>query len=880
MKFLRRAIAVLLVMGLIGGVAAVGTVAWAFWHYGKGLPDYKQLADYEPPTATRVHAGDGRLLAEFASESRVFVPIDSIPQLVKNGFLAAEDQDFYDHFGVDLKALLRAVITNVYNVTQGRRLIGASTITQQVAKNFLLTNEVSFERKIKEAILALRMERALSKDRILELYLNEIFLGYRSYGIAAAALNYFGKSLDDLSVDEAAYLAALPKAPNNYHPTRKTDAAIARRNWVIGRMVEEGFVSQEDASVAQANPLTVQELGGSGFVQAGYFLEEVRRGLERRFGEEGLYGGGLSVRTTLNPLMQDHAREALREGLMAYDRRHGYRGPVTQIPENEPWQAALSAVERPRGALDWKLAAVLKMSKGEAVLGFADGAEGTLPLAELTWARRPNEDEKRTVGPQIKSVGDVLGIGDVILVQPVKEGAPPKDGADPIVYPENTYALRQIPEVNGGIIAMDPHTGRVLAMSGGWSFQTSQFNRATQAQRQPGSSFKPFVYLSALENGYTPATIILDAPFVIDQGEGLGKWKPANFTKEFYGPSPMRIGIEKSRNLMTVRLAQAIGMDKVSEIAARFGIDENMAPTLAMSLGAGETRLLNMVAAYGALVNGGKKVIPTLIDRVQDRNGLTVMRHDQRACVDCTAAFWDNQEVPILEDVRPAITDPTFAYQIVTMLEGVVKRGTGRSIATVGKPLGGKTGTTNDSRDTWFVGFSPDLAVGVFVGFDTPVPLGNTPWGGQETGSSVAAPIFKGFMARALADKPAIPFRTPPDIRMVRIDAETGALASDSSEKVIEEAFRIGTEPGASALATYVSGTEAPILPVSGAQEEANIRLQNSAGTTPTIISDGETLTRAPSSEAPAPSAPLVPSPRPGAGNAGGNDREAPSGLY
>lgn len=832
MRFVRRAFLYLFFLGLLAGVVGVGTVGWAFWEYGKDLPDYKYLADYEPPTSTRVHAGDGRLLAEFAVESRVFVPIEAIPRRVTQGFIAAEDQHFYEHFGVDLQALMRAVVTNVVHYIQGRRVIGASTITQQVAKNFLLTNEVSIKRKIREAILALRIERAMDKNRILELYLNEIYLGYRSYGVAAAALNYFDKSLDELTVAEIAYLAALPKAPNNYHPIRRREAAVARRNWVVGRMLEEGFITGEEAATARAAPLDVKTHLAADLVDAGYFLEEVRRELDDRFGERGLYEGGLSVRTTLDPVLQEYARAALRDGLIAYDRRHGYRGPIGRVGENEPWHPALTAFEKPKGALDWQIAAVLKVDRDSAEIGLPDGSTGTLPLAELRWARKPNNDERRTVGPSISKVGDVLSEGDIILVEPVREGAPAKDGEPPVEYPEGTFALRQIPEVNGAIVAMDPHTGRVLAMSGGWSFETSQFNRATQAYRQPGSSFKPFVYLTALENGYTPATIILDAPFVIDQGEGLGKWKPSNFSREFYGPSPMRIGIEKSRNLMTVRLAQAIGMDKVSETAERFGIKEAMPAQLAMALGSADVLLIDMVSAYAALVNGGKKITPTLIDRIQNRNGKTVFRHDDRPCEGCDVPYWDNQPVPELPDTRPQITDPASAYQIVTMLEGVVQRGTGRRIAELGKPLGGKTGTTNDSKDSWFIGFSPDLAVGVFIGFDNPIPLGYQPWGGQETGSSVAAPVFKTFMADALADKPAIPFRTPPGIRMVRIDAETGKLATPSSGKVITEAFKAGTEPGSQSSAVYISGTNAPVLPVVS-EDGTSVNGQGSVDTSP-----------------------------------------------
>lgn len=806
MRFLMKSLLVVFTLVLLMGIAGAGVVLWAFMHYGKDLPAHDQLADYEPPTSTRVHAGDGRLLAEYAIEKRVFVPIEAMPKRLLHGFIAAEDQNFYQHPGVDPQALARAVIQNVRLYAQGRRPVGASTITQQVAKNFLLTNELSITRKIKEAILALRIERALSKDRILELYLNEIYLGVGSYGVAAAALNYFDKSLSELTTAEIAYLAALPKAPNNYHPTRKTEAAIARRNWVIGRMREEGYVNPTEAAEAREAALTVVARKDIDFVEADFFLEEVRRDLFDRFGEKGLYEGGLSVRTTLDPNLQGMAREALRGGLIAYDRRHGWRGPVETIDLSSGWQAALDAVPPPLGNPGWRLAVVTGIEDGSASIGLRGGGEGVIPLYELLWAREYLGDVNQSRGERVRKTGDVLAPGDVILVETVTQRPGRNDGDPPIEYPEGTYGLRQIPKVGGGIVAMDPHTGRVLAMTGGWSFEISQFNRATQAARQPGSAFKPFVYLTALENGYTPATIILDAPFVIDQGHGLGKWKPANFSREFFGPSPMRLGIEKSRNLMTVRLAQAIGMEKVVETAVRFGISDNMPPQLAMALGAAEVKLINMVTAYSALVNGGKKVVPSLIDRVQDKNGRTIFRHDDRNCAECDVSYWDNQPVPILADERSQLTDPAAAYQIVTMLEGVVQRGTGRRIRSIGKPLAGKTGTTNDSRDTWFIGFAPDLAVGVFVGFDTPIPLGKQPWGGQETGSSVAAPIFKAFMEKALDGKPAIPFRTPPGVRMVRIDAETGKVATAASKKIITEAFKAGTEPSAGSRAVFIAG--------------------------------------------------------------------------
>ena len=780
LKILGALFSVLCVIVLVAGVGLL----YGYYHYARDLPDYRQLAKYDPPTVTRVHAGDGRLLAEFSLEKRVYVPIQAIPQRVINAFLAAEDKNFYNHPGVDFRSVIRAIVTNIVNIGRGRRPVGASTITQQVAKNFLLTNEVSVERKIKEAILAFRIEQAFSKHRILELYLNEIFLGFRSYGVAAASLNYFNKSLDSLTIAEAAYLAALPKGPNNYHPVRKHDAAVIRRNWVIGRLVKEGYVTPEEAQIATAEPLRVVERDPTEVAEADYFAEEVRRELVRLYGEEKLYQGGLSVRTTLDPRLQEAADTALRQGLIAYDRRHGWRGPLAKLkPEAADWTAQLAEVKPPKGALaPWKLAVVLGLNAKGAEIGLADGSQGVLPMTELTWARPSLEGQK--VGPAPKSPGEVLQAGDVVMVEPVAKGPKGED------YPAGRYGLRQIPEVNGGLVAIDPHTGRVLAMAGGFSFRASVFNRATQAVRQPGSAFKPLVYLAALEQGMTPSTIVLDAPFVADQGGGRGKWKPGNYTKTFYGPTPMRVGIEKSRNLMTIRLAQTIGMEMVAETAERMEVVDYLPRVLSMSLGAGETTLLRLTTAYAMLVNGGHRIKPTLIDRVQDGQGRSVFRHDGRQCLACRADLWLEQPVPELPDERERVADPASAYQIVSMLQGVVERGTGVRIKAVGKPLAGKTGTTNNSIDTWFVGFAPDLAVGVFVGFDEPQTLGP-----KETGSSVAAPIFRDFMADALKDQPAIPFRIPAGIRLVRVNQDTGRLAKPGDRKVVLEAFKPGSEP-------------------------------------------------------------------------------------
>ncbi len=773
---------------MVVAIAGAGGVLFIFHNYGRGLPEYRQLADYEPPVMTRVYGGDGRLLAEYATEKRIFVPIKATPKRVIQSFLVAEDKNFYIHPGVDVLSVIRAALTNVRNIGSSKRPVGASTITQQVAKNFLLTNEVSWKRKIKEAILAFRIERALSKDRILELYLNEIYLGFGSYGVAAAALNYFDKSMDELTIDEAAFLAALPKAPNNYHPVKKPKAAKARRDWVIGRLLVGGLITPAEAELAAARPLQVRQRSATEYIRADYFAEEVRRQLDNRYGEEKLYKGGLSVRTTLDPRLQAIADTVLREGLETYDRRHGWRGPVARLPEGTrldvkiEWRRALAKIPPVKGVGSHLLAVVIGLRPDDALIGFGDGASGRIPLAEMKWARPWMENQKR--GPKVTSPADVLVPGDVIVVDPVTANA------KGVAYPAGSYGLRQLPDVDGSIVALDPHTGRILAMSGGYSYERSQFNRVTQAMRQPGSAFKPFVYLAALDHGYTPSTLILDAPFVIDQGPGLPKWRPANYTKKFYGPSTMRLGLEKSRNLMTVRLAQTIGMEAISEYAQRFGIVDFLPEKLAMALGSGETTLLRITTAYAMLVNGGKRITPTLIDRIQDRHGKTIFRHDRRNCVSCRATIWTRQETPAIADTRKPVTKPGSAYQVVSMLKGVVERGTGRRIRAVGKPLAGKTGTTNADKDTWFIGFSPDLAVGVFVGFDTPKTLGR-----RETGSSVAAPLFRDFMAAALEKKKAIPFRIPPGIRLVRVNAATGELARAGDKKVIYEAFKPGTVP-------------------------------------------------------------------------------------
>ncbi len=775
MRWLGYALLGLISFGFLGAIAGVGAVVFVINYYSQDLPDYSQLKTYEPPIVTRIYAGDGRLLAEYAQEKRIFMPIHTIPDNVKNAFISAEDKNFYNHKGIDAWAVGRAVLMNLQNRGSGKRLVGASTITQQVAKNFLLTNEVSYERKIKEAILAYRMEKAMNKDQLLELYLNEIFLGQRSYGVAAAALTYFNKPLDELTIAEAAYLAALPKGPNNYHPVRQHDAALERRNWVIERMKEDGHISAEQAQLAQQAPLIMVEEKTEGTrVSAPYFAEEVRRDLEREFGNKALYEGGLAVRTTVDPQLQDLAQKTLRHGLIAYDKRHGWRGPLDHLNSMNDWADQLDAIVPPASMPDdWRIGVVTEVTAERARLGFADKTTGNIPLANLQWARK-SENDGYALGPEITSSRDVLEVGDVVLAEKT----------------DANYILRQIPRIQGALVAMDPHTGRVLALQGGWSYNASSFNRATQAKRQPGSAFKPFVYLAALDKGFTPATLVLDAPFVIEQSPG-NYWRPTNYSGEFYGPTPIRVGVEKSRNLMTVRLADHLGMNTIVDYAQRFGIAEGMKPFLSYALGANETTLLRLTNAYAMLVNGGKEITPTIIDRIQNRYGETVEKSDARACTNCGPLLkWESQSTPDVPDTRKQVADPRTAYQITSILEGVAQRGTAAKLNALGRPLGGKTGTTNESKDTWFIGFSPDLVVGVFVGFDEPKSMGK-----RETGSSAALPIFQDFMGEALKDTSPTPFRVPPGVKLVRVNAATGKSAMPGDKNVIWEAFVTGTEP-------------------------------------------------------------------------------------
>jgi penicillin-binding protein 1A len=748
------------------------------------LPDYAVLSSYEPPVTTRVHAGNGALMAEYAHEKRLFLPIQAIPDRVKAAFLSAEDKNFYNHPGVDIYGLGRAILVNIQNLGSGRRPVGASTITQQVAKNFLLTNDQTIDRKIKEAILSFRIEQTYSKDKILELYLNEIFFGMNAYGIAGAALTYFNKSVTELTIAETAYLASLPKGPANYHPFRYEKAALERRNWVIDRMAENGYINTADATDAKSQPLGVNlRRGGAHLFASDYFAEEVRRQIVDKYGEKALLEGGLSVRTSLDPVLQVEARKALQDGLLDYDERRGFRGPVDEIDVAGDWGAALAKIRPLRDVPEWKLAVVLDAGDQSVDIGMQpetdaggkvvqERVRASIPAENMKWAYRDATGKRSTA----KSPSGVLKAGDVVYVQALNDSG-------------KTFRLRQPPKVQGGLVAMDPHTGRVLAMVGGFSYGQSEFNRSTQAMRQPGSSFKPFVYAAALDNGYTPASVVMDAPIEIVSGGQV--WRPQNYGGGSAGPSTLRLGIEKSRNLMTIRLADDMGMNLVAEYAERFGIYDKMLPVLAMSLGSGETTVTRMVSAYAVLANGGKQIKPTVIDRIQDRYGKTIFRHEERTCEGCNAQSWAGQDEPTIVDNREQVLDPMTAYQTTSMLEGVVTRGTAAGkIPVKDRPVAGKTGTTNDEKDAWFVGYTPDLVAGLYIGFDTPAPLGR---GG--TGGSLAAPIFGEFLAAAAKHTPPGKFIVPEGMQFIAVNRKTGMYANEGDPDTIMEAFKPGTGP-------------------------------------------------------------------------------------
>jgi penicillin-binding protein 1A len=822
MRHVRSLLIALAALLLLGSGAG-----WAVYrHYAADLPEYEQLVDYYPPTMSRVHAGDGRVLEEYGTEKRVFVPIKAIPPRVIQAVLAAEDRDFYLHGGVNPVAILRSLVKDIGKVAAGKRAGGGSTITQQIVKNMLLTNEYRMSRKIKEAILAVRLEQALSKDRILELYLNEPFFGENSYGIAEAALTYFNKPMNELSIAEAALLAGELKGAASFDPARNYDAAKDRRDYVIDGMATIGAITQAEADAAKAEPIVLApKRDPSQVASAPYFAEEVRRELIERYGQKAVYEGGLSVRTSLSPVLQEAADKAMRDRFIEYDRKHGWRGPVhhLDLPAEGPgWVAALKALPPVPGSAPWQAALVRETRRDGAVLGLADGSAGFLPMAEMAWARPWREGQ--SVGTVPTSPDQVVKTGDVVLVEASAIAARPN-------APLN-FALRQIPDVSGALVALDPHTGRVLAMVGGWSYESSKFNRATQARRQIGSTFKPFAFLAALENGMTPSTLIQADPVQIYQGPGLPMWEPKNFSDgESSGIHTLRFAIEKSINTMTARMAAEIGIEKIKPYIERLGIMDDMPSYYSMVLGAGETTPLRLAAAYGMLDNGGRKIVPSLIDRVQDRYGKTIFRAETRACPRCDDPDWAPAgEVPRLVDEREQVLDPGTAYQMVHILEGVVQRGT--AAATVGAklkmPLAGKTGTTNGPNDTWFMGFSPDLVVGVYIGFDQPRELG-----AQEAGAETAAPAFTEFMTAALKDKPVVAFRIPPGIRMVRVDPETGKLADPGAGKFIWEAFKPGTEPSDQIVDGGEDAQNLPpdMMPIASPTE--GIGLQPSAGTAP-----------------------------------------------
>src|ERR1700716_249317 len=723
MRLLVRFMGFLFAAGTVVVLGGVASRRGAIWHYSRDLPDYSQLQDYEPPVMTRVHAADGALLGEYSKERRLYLPIQAVPKLVINAFLAAEDKNFYEHGGIDFSGMARAAVLYAQNYGSNRRPQGASTITQQVAKNFLLTNEVSFTRKIKEALLAMRIERAYSKDKILELYLNEIYLGLGAYGVAAASLVYFDKSVNELTVAEAAYLAALPKAPAALHPVRNRDRAIERRNYVVDRLLENGWIKQADADKARKDPLAVTNRSNGAHVFAGeYFAEEVRRDIFERYGEKKLYEGGLSVRTTLDPKIQVMARKTMVAGLVTYDEQHGWRRALSKLDISRDWGVKLADVKSLSDISPWRMAVVLDTSDQSARIGFQPSRElggavakerqtGIITVDGVKWAKAASGP---TRGRTPTTVSQVLSPGDVIYADPLIA----KDGS----RVEGQFRLRQLPEVSGTMVVMDPWTGRVLAMVGGFSFDQSQFNRATQAYRQPGSSFKPIVYSSALDNGYTPSTVVVDAPIEIDQGQGAGVWRPENYSAgHYHGPTTLRNALRWSLNTVTVRLAQDIGMPLIGEYAKRFGVYDELPNYLSYALGAGETTVMRMVTAYSMFANGGRRVKATLIDRIQDRYGHTIFKHDACDCRGCDAAGgWKNQPEPQLVDRREQVLDAMTAYQITSMMEGVVQGGTATILKEVGKPIAGKTGTTNDEKDAWFVGFSPDIVGGIYVRYEKP----------------------------------------------------------------------------------------------------------------------------------------------------------------
>tara|TARA_A100001011_G_scaffold289787_1_gene301107 strand:- start:918 stop:3314 length:2397 start_codon:yes stop_codon:yes gene_type:complete len=748
------------------------------------LPDDSMLKNYKPDVMTRIHASNGELVKEYSKEYRIFVPIDNIPENLKNAFISAEDKNFYNHYGVDPVGIIRAFLKNTYYIFSNKRPEGASTITQQVAKNFLLNNELSISRKAKEALLAIKIDATLSKSRILELYLNQIYLGSGTYGVAAASNRYFKKSLKDLDLSEVSFLAALPKAPSRYNPKKNYDKSLSRRNWVLKRMFINNYISENDYNDFVNTPIKIIENKNKPIYSSDYYLEEIRKQIIKIYDEEFLYGGGLSVRSSLNTNVQKIADISLKTGLLEYDKRNGYRGVVANNSKKD-WFKEYIGIKQPHNFLVGKILRFEEID-GKVIIEVLDN-ENILQghLSNFKWARKSLG--KGYLGPKIKKGSEIFKVNDIIYVSRNNN---------------NSYQLEQIPKINGAIVAMDPHTGRVFALSGGFDFNESNFNRVYQAKRQPGSSFKPFVYMSALENGLQPNTLILDAPFVLDQGKALGKWKPENYGKKFYGPSTLRKGIENSRNLMTIRIAQYLGMDRITELAERTNIMSNMPPVLSMALGAGETSLIKLTSAYASLANGGKKVEPSIIDRIQDRRGKNIFILDQAICANCNQPYIEENPKPKIINKSEIIFDEVNAYQMVSILKGAVDRGTGRKTKIEGIEIAGKTGTTNNNTDAWFLGFTSDIIVGVYTGFDIPESLGK-----RETGSSVAVPIFKNFISSYYESQKVLPFIIPAGVELIKIDYDTGQISNKINDaKTIYEAF--GNNDNLSNLRETLVGSE------------------------------------------------------------------------
>ena len=750
-KFLKNILIISLSFLLFVGLSVFAVL----WTYSNKIPDYKFLKSYKPPVSSKVYSGNGELVADFSKEKRIFVPYNSIPQNVINSFLSSEDKNFFSHPGVDAKGVLRAMVNNIFNIISSKRLEGASTITQQVAKNFLLTNEVSFNRKIKEAILAFRIERALSKERILELYLNQIYLGSGAYGVAAASLEYFDKSIKDLNYAEAALLAALPKAPSKYNPYRNIKLSIFRRNLILKNLLDNEYIDLKLYQKLQNEKINLNKSKKVFLEDAQYYIEDVRKNVIDTFTYDKVYKQGFNINTPINLELQKIATQTLRNGLISYDKRKGWRGALTNKKYSKNWNDNLKKFNL-ENSINWELAIIKKLNKFSAEIETEKNINGKIDFKDISWTK--------------KEFNKLFNVGDIIYVKKIES---------------KNYSLKQLPLINGGIVVMDPYTGRVLALSGGFSFKKSEFNRATQALRQPGSAFKPFVYALALENNYTPSSIILDAPLVLDQGDDLKMWKPENYGKKFYGPSTLRIGLEKSRNLMTVRIAQDLGLTKIVNFSKNLGIYDNPEELLSISLGSAETTLLKLTSAYSAFINGGKLVDPILIDRIQDSEGKTIFNNDKRKCINCDQISYLSQDYPSLENDYKQVFSPQTAYQMTSILEGVVKRGTGKKLKDLKLNIAGKTGTTNKNTDTWFIGFTSNLLIGVYVGSDNPTPLGR-----YETGSKTALPIFKDFIKKTVKKSEARPFKVAEGTIMMVVDPITGQKAKFTSKNTIIEVYK------------------------------------------------------------------------------------------